>query len=131
MVAGTDGVTKDWIKCYGCQNYGHYQDKCPESNKEITNAQQDGTQPPPEEEEIHMNEEIEMVDIEELSDDGSVIVNFQHFYDSFEDAKKRRIKDGIKSGKYTTSDILIDTGSTCSVFNNSDMLLDIKKTGEV
>ena len=58
VVAGTDGVAKAWIRCFGCQNYGHYQDKCPESNKEITNAQQDSTQPPPEEEEIHMNEEI-------------------------------------------------------------------------
>ena len=85
--------------------------------------------------EAHVIEEDEE---EYDSDDGSVYLNFQ-----FNQMKMEQ--DGVRSNQmshalsmtstdkklrkmYLDTDLLIDTGSTCSVFKNAQMLTDIKKS---
>lgn len=64
------------------------------------------------------------------SDDDSVIINFQN-HQRGEEYEKEYISAAASraasTGRYSTRDILLDTGSTCSVFNNKQMLIDVKK----
>ena len=52
--------------------------------------------------------------------DDSLILSFQFL----QDIKKR----SVKNGNYKSTDILIDTGSTLSVFNNNRMLLNVRRS---
>ena len=54
------------------------------------------------------------------SDDNSMIVTFQ--FNLLHNSSRKVIEDG----RYTDTNILIDTGSTCSVFNSNKMLLNIR-----
>ena len=99
-------------------------------------------------------EEIqEFIDTEEVeesdydSDEGSVIINFQYLqlkwemnnagHDATNQQKYRRIitkrlsmaaTRASQSGRYWDSDVLLYTGSTCSVFKNEDMAINIVKS---
>ena len=98
--AGTDGKVHQ-VTCYNCNKFGHYAGNCPEKKKANT------------EEETHHAEEV-MLQSDEESDGESVILSFCNHLSEVK--------------KYSNTDILLDTGSTVSVFNNRKMLTDIKTT---
>ena len=39
IIAGTDGQIHENVKCYGCNNYGHYQGHCPQTTDTRQSAQ--------------------------------------------------------------------------------------------
>ena len=39
IIAGTDGQIHENVKCYGCNNYGHYQSHCPQTTDTRQSAQ--------------------------------------------------------------------------------------------
>ena len=101
IVAGTDGKVKEGITCYNCNKEGHYSDKCPFANE--------GT------EEQHYQDAAEIEGDDESTE--SLVVSFQY-------AQVERAR------KYGKEAILLDTGSTCSVFNNRKMLLNVRRTSQ-
>ena len=64
------------------------------------------------------------------SGDDSVIINFQGFQreESYKEVYISHSETrAATSGLYSINDILLDTGFTCSVFNNEKMLIDMKR----
>ena len=91
---------------------------------------------------------MEFIDAEEIesddknSDEESLVMNFQHMSVSEKKVKMKSKKKNVKMSKgklsmaatekkkglkYMDTDILIDTRSTCSVFKNADMVINVKK----
>ena len=103
QVPGTDGNVYD-VTCFHCQKYGHYAVQCPGIDSTKKN----------ETEEIHHNEEVS-VSSEEDSGDESMIISMCNYL------------AGEKT--YGNNSILLDTGSTVSVFKNTKMLTDVKDSG--
>lgn len=126
-VAGTDGRMVAHITCFKCYKKGHYSDFCPEvttgvqqSNIEATDTTTTATNIEGTEVVTGVTQHINATEIEETgSDDDSVIISFQcHQANSI--SKNLAACDD--------NSILIDTGSTCSVFKNDKMLMNIRKS---
>ena len=113
VVPGSDGRCVARITCWKCNKRGHFADFCPETS-ESTGVQQhndaeeidNNTQASTIEEALQQNIIAEVLSDED-SDDDSVTVHFQYL----QGANYIRSTD-----KDANSNILLDTGSTCSVF---------------
>ena len=97
-VAGCDGSVVANKQCFACGFFGHYANNCPSVPSDTGVAQQHA---------MH-TATLELEDATD-SDDESVIISFQGATFS-----SRRHQDTVS--------ILLDTGSNCSVINNSDYL---------
>ena len=128
-IPGTDGRFISHITCYRCGRKGHYADNCPEDEvkqgqqhmqsqrcQEISEEQESG------ETQSHRGDQHFQVNSdEEMSDDS----NFVHF--QWAQVGLNQLQ-GNRKNTYKDTDILIDTGSTFSVFKNPKMLLNIRKS---
>ena len=102
-IPGTNGNLYD-ITCYHCQKCGHYAAQCPGR----VNSKKSET------EEIHHTEDVSVRSNDESSE-GLMIISICNYL------------AGDKS--YSDNSILIDKGSTLSVFKNPKMLTSIKDSG--
>ena len=106
LIPGTDGKTHN-VKCYTCNRRGHYSGKCPSKASE--------TEAITENEETHYTETLSVEsDIE--TDDESVLISFNNHL--------------AEQNDYLEGDILLDTGSTVSVFRDTKMLTDVAEAGK-
>ena len=122
LVAGNNGKIIAQIKCFRCNRYGHYADQCPiiEENEQHHNTHEDSNNSDGEVE----NEVVQHMQETELSsesDDDSIIVSFIHAMNSSVTSEE------TKREEKPSTEILLDTGSTCSVFNNRKMLINVRK----
>ena len=115
IVPGRNGREFPRITCHNCGQVGHYSNNCPEPDRR-TQQQENGNQ-----------FAIHGVEIDISSDDssyGPVIAEFM-FAQRFEKYDHNDDEDLYYDR------ILIDTGSTCSVFCNDSYLLDIHNTDTI
>ena len=137
IVPDSDGRTIDRIKCFKCLKYGHYFDFCPnmitgeqivhdatiidisqDLEDEIVNLNSKSANKS--EEDLNNTEIVDEI-IQDKSDDDSLVVNF-HFL------QKDRAQHLLKQGKLKGNDILLNTGSTCSIFCDNNLLRNIRKS---
>ena len=117
VVPGTDGRTITHITCYNCNKKGHYSDNCPDSNT-IGSSSEQHVQFTDDQNNNGMNSGSEEEQMLQMEGENSEIVHFLWTQLTH-----------IKSSRYLDTDILLDTGSTFSVFKNQDMLLNVRKNG--
>jgi len=108
-VAGADGRVNPGVVCWKCRSTGHYADNCPESaeNKVVDQA----------------NHHIQGATIEEATtsdddtddDSDSLVIGFTH-------------TNILAPQSIDKDNILLDTGSNCSVFNNENYINNIRKS---
>ena len=125
VVAGTDGKIVNRITCFKCNKRGHYADQCPTNNTtEHQHHMQSSMNEHHDNEEEHQEVEdqhLQVGDNGSLSDE-SVVVHFSW-------AQVNLNQQGNNQGHgYTDADILIDTGSTFSIFKNPKMVLNVRKS---
>ena len=109
LVPGTDGRTIDHIVCRICKNRGHYADKCP------SEAEDSGEQ----------HHQYDNDNIEDDDHDGDdFVISFQYAQVG---GQNDRGEQKRAVSPYGRNAILIDTGSTFSVFNNKKMLINVRK----
>ena len=139
VITGTDGRTKPRITCFNCQKLGHFADMCPDI---VTGEQMHQNA-------VEIDGEVERVlteEVEEVSGGANEefelcedVGNHDTWADVFSDDSDDSLVTSLQyvsvapttsSGRYCDTDILIDTGSTTSVFNNPKMLLDIQKSNK-
>jgi hypothetical protein len=155
IVPGVDGRKVGHIQCFNCKRYGHYSDQCPDppsnvvgdqhhinafeltmegydkeeteeeevvgvsSENETPRSEDEGAELVGEDTEEEANAACETEDewgVVSSDDDDSIVVSLQ-----FVHGKESRYKD---------TDILIDTGSTCSVIMNKKMLLNVTESSK-
>ncbi len=128
-IAGIDGRLIPHMSCYRCQRMGHYSDQCPTANTEnnSTHYQQEFNQG-----QQHHIMATPVGDNKDNVNNTNVIMTFQgHQQMKEEPVIKQYFSAAVNkargSGLYSGRDILLDTGSTCSVFNNSKMVINIEK----
>ena len=117
-IPGVDGRLISHITCYNCNCKGHYADNCPGQSYNETNDQQhmqtrDTINNNTSDEEMNTNEQMLQLEGQDGEED------IAHF-------TWKQIKVDNKL-KYKDTHILIDIGSTFSVFKNPQMLLNIKE----
>ena len=101
-IAGVDGRFIPYRRCYACKRMGHYADNCPAGSN--TEGQQ-----------YHMHAAVIEENSDWDSDEDSLVISFTYL------TNRERVKpDRTK--------VLIDTGSNCSVFNNIEMLENVRKS---
>ena len=71
-------------------------------------------------EQYHMNDITIADKVESESDNESIITTFQYL--------KINNNKAVKSGKLSNYSVLLDTGSTYSVFNYKNMIVNIQKS---
>jgi len=115
-VVGVNGVYKPNVTCWRCKKKGHYADKCPTYYGTQTNSQgnEDDVEPEKKGVQHHLDGAI-LSENEDSSDEESVIIGFTHAAREGEQHIDR-------------NSILLDTGSNCSVFNNKEYLINIRKS---
>ena len=118
-IPGVDGRLISHITCYNYNRKGHYADNCPGQNNNETNDQQhmqtrDTINDSISDEEMDINEQMLQLEGQDGEED---IVHFTW--------NQIKVDNGLK---YKDTDILIDTGSTFSVFKNPQMLLNIRES---
>ena len=124
-VPGTYGRLIWHIMCFKCNKKGHYTDNCPEDN--------------PRNEQQH----VQANDPEAYNNEGATVVgdgNVQHLQ-VFENDNTEGNSNIVhfswtqemhpKNQDYKDTDILLDTGSTFSVFKNHQMVLNIHDSDHV
>jgi len=116
-VPGRDGRVNPNIVCYNCTNRGHYADNCPSERHRPDSSTAVDT---PDNKKVTFQQHMmhaavldEAVDAED--DDDSVVIGFQH----------ATIKD-MPNRQVDHTNILLDTGSNCSVFNNQEYVRNIR-----
>ena len=133
MVPGINGKIIAKIKCFEYNKNGHYTDQCPTRQEQTTGEQHvhetinndDNTV-------IHEDNNIEVGQkhiqtTEVLQDEDSVIVDDN---ESLEDLSvnfmfyQEAIIHNINNNdyNYSSTDVLLNSGSSCSVFNNNTIL---------
>ena len=122
-VPGSDGQLAPHITCFKCNKKGHYSDNCP-SETEQQHVQTNTTDTNNGEETDRYDQtddygERQHLQVDADSDDDSVVIHFSW-------AQLARYERAAKD--YGDTSILIDTGSTFSVFNNPKMLLNIRSS---
>ena len=122
LVAGNNGKTIAKIKCFRCNLYGHYTDQCPtiEEEEQYHNTHESTTDRD-QEVDNQIVQNMQETGFTSESDDESVIVSFIHSMNS--DIAGQEVENDTKP----STDILLDTGSTCSVFKNKKMLINVRK----
>ena len=122
LVAGNNGKVIAKIKCFRCNRYGHYADQCPLiEEEEQHHNMHEGPSDDNGEESDQMVQHMREVSDSSDSDDDSVIVSFIHAMN------EESTNQGAENQHAPSTDILLDTGSTCSVFSNDKMLINIRK----
>ena len=120
-VPGSDGRLIPHITCYNCGKKGHYADNCPTQVCTPVNEEQH-VQMNNSNSSEHQEEDDSDVEQQHLqtegTDDNTDIIHF-----SWTQVNRYKGLD------YTDTDILLDTGSTFSVFKNPDMVLNIRNSG--
>ena len=111
IIPGTDGRTIAHITYYNCGKKGHYADNCPAEEQGQNN----------EEQHVHVTDEHD----NELHDGGDQMLQFEDNDDDIIHFSWTQVHYA-NSARYLDTDILLDTGSTFSVFKNKDMLLNIR-----
>ena len=102
VVPGTDGGYFPTTKCYNCQRLGHYSTSCPRSDKNIDSEER--------------GENVQLMQVHNSDKDARVM-----FAQLSEDST-----NFIKTiSKYW---ILLDSQSSISVFNNKDLLKNVRKS---
>ena len=120
-IPGADGRFIEHIKCYACNKKGYLADFCPETRSGQTHLQQDTISHVEENnDDTNIEEGVQQLltheDINDISDDesetSSIVVEFQaaNIHTSFSQRHYGEVD--------RDTSILIDTGSTCLVFNN-------------
>ena len=109
-VPGTDGVTHDGITCFGCNNTGHYRNKCPSSNIQLMQFSGETTT---------LNDKDIFVDFGSLQ---TVVLT------SHEDTPQDTTSCDISRPLNLIPSylILLDSESTVCVFDNPSFVLDIR-----
>ena len=110
MAPGRDGRTKPKITCFRCEKKGNFADLCPDIEA--------GQQHVEVREQHHINTVIIEDEQESESDDKSVIITFH---------SKIHNNKAVKSGKLRKDSVLLNTFSTCSVFNCKKIIVKINK----
>jgi len=114
VVTGTDGRTLPRTLCYRCGNRGHYSDHCPEAEDAEENEPSTNVEPKVQN---HMDGAVIEESSEAESNEGDdLLIGFTH--NTLEGGETQVDKHSI----------LIDTGSNCSVFNNTEYLTNIRKS---
>ena len=143
-MAGTNGRVINRITCFRCQRKGHFADMCPNAeigashniiadeikiiDSEDSASAVGSTQDDNEliecgnNEWVKLQEEDGEVENEDISDEDSLVVAFQFM---------GLATNLASSGKYSDTNILLDTGSTMSVFKNEKMLLNVRKSKRI
>jgi hypothetical protein len=128
VVPGTNGRVKEWITCWNCGQPGHTVDYCPETSDsqqgitqlndtEIVNSnnQEDNIQ-----EELQQHIVAKVLSDDNDSNEDAVVVNYQYHINTEQNNSNKSVKLIRKRECNEDKDILLDTGSTCSVFQNKD-----------
>ena len=102
-IAGIDGRFIRNRQCYKCYRCGYYSDNC--SDQDVQEGQQ-----------LHIQGAVLEENLDS-DDDSSVIISYTYMADK----RTKKAEIGRRS-------ILLDTGSNCSVFNNVEMLTDVRKS---
>ena len=113
-VKGTNGKLYSNIKCFKCNLMGHYSDKCPNSSDDDNqDGQVSGTQAMMEAVEFdHDNDEFE-----DLAPNYTFVQAIEQTY-----SQSSSLPD-----KFSPFHILLDTGSSCSVFKTKSLLRNIHR----
>ena len=118
-VPGNDGRLVPHITCYNCRRKGHYADNCPGETNTSNNNQQ------------HM-QTVEGETCEEQSEVDHGEAQVQHLQLAQQDSDivhfSWNMMTNNKGQQYKDTDILLDTGSTFSVFKNPEMVLNIRNS---
>ena len=111
------GRVFEGVTCYLCQEQGHFAKSCPfksavekakEDRKKISAKQQ-----------YYKGVEMKSDDDKDEDSSGDESLNVQWAFSYYSDEV---------ASKYNNKDILLDTGSTVSVFKNNKLITGIKKT---
>ena len=137
IVPGTDGRVIERITCFRCLKRGHFADMCPNTeigaSHNIIAAEESVNIADHETDErevsvcnnnewVNLQEEDAVVNEDSTSEDDSLVVAFQYM------EMATNLATNIQ---YSDTDILLDTGSTMSVFKNKRMLLNVRKSKRV
>ena len=118
-IPGTDGCLIHRITCFSCNKKGHYSDNCPDATRRKNNEEQ------------HMQTMENMIN-DDATDVGHIDEHVQHMQMTSSDTEIIHFSwnmTGSKKGQpYEDTDILLDTGSTFSVFKNPEMVLNIRNS---
>jgi hypothetical protein len=109
-IPGTDVALHELIKCYNCQNQGHYASACPQENREQVGVQL-----------LQMSHGTTTDDVEEVYFSEFSFLNIKAKPDDFNFHQSDTSCDIIPN-----SWILLDSQSTVSVFKNREFLLNIR-----
>ena len=137
-VARINGKINLKIKCFEYNKNEHYADQCPTRNQDNSKGEQHAQDTTTNDDStlISENNNIEggeehIQTMEVLHDEDSVIIydnnNFEESdvnFMSYQEEISHNINN--KDHNYLSSDILLDSGSSCSVFNNNQLLENIK-----
>ena len=119
-IPGRDGIMHQNIKCFNCNRKGHYADQCPfiEVENQHNQVEEEVTSEPEVEHGTQQFITAQENDVEAEESSGNVEYAFEFCFPQVEQGCDKNA-------------ILIDTGSTCSVFNNRNMVLNIRKSKRV
>ena len=99
VISGKDGKIFENIQCHKCKKKGHYANQCPQKQEGI---------------------QLLMTTLEVCKETGKIPQDGNNLHFSFVH------QDKYKKTKISETSILIDTGSTASVFQNRDLLKNVK-----
>lgn len=128
-VPGTDGRTRNKVKCFNLEEWGHFTDKFPKVNQDDTQMLQIDQDQKTEEEDSDghddgMQQYNSGYDIK--PDDDLIIESFQYFNRDI-----NKMISQVKNNGGNDLSILIDTCSTFSAIKDLKMVTDIKNSRRI